>query len=561
MKNLVNHLLTPRTSLNQPVQYQREKILAVALLTSIVLGIGVYASRLYVYLRTGSWDRIILISLALCVGLITTFITKIPYRVRAGIALGYFYIFGTISSFDHGLSRDTLIWLTGFAFFSAIYFGFRGGITATFLGTSTMLLVGIGLNQDWFSTIPLLEIHKPEALVYWINPITLYLVIGILTAYMVDNIFENLGDNIRKKEEKILGLDVDIDRLEQRATILERRENQVRTAAQISQNISAQLDPDKLFPQVVEMVRGRFNLYYVGVFLVDSGGQFAVLSAGSGDAGRSMLEAGHKLPIGGTSMIGVAISHGQARIAQDVDMDLARFENPILPNTRSELALPMISGKKVVGAITIQSENDQAFDENDIIVLQGVADSLAIAHENAVLFQQIETNLNEIQTLNQRYLVEAWSEVVNRTGEIRHSFEASPRDPIPDIPPQSINKPIILRDQVIGNILLERDEKHLEPEEETFVEAVATQAALALENLRLMEASQRSAHHNRVVADLSTKVWATSDPNTILSTALKDLVEALLATKGEIRLDIPDARLEIDPNGDKEHLNTNIMEP
>jgi GAF domain-containing protein len=289
----------------------------------------------------------------------------------------------------------------------------------------------------------------------------------------------------------------------------------------------------------------------VGVFLVDPEGQYAVLRAGSGDAGKAMLEARHKLPIEGTSMIGWAISQQQGRIALDVGKDPARFDNPYLPNTRSELALPMVSRKKILGAITIQSELPQAFDDNDIIVLQGVADGLAISHENAILFQQIGANLQEIQRLNQRYLVEAWSEVVDTTGDIFYSFENRSKDQTPGVPSLSIEKPIVLRDQVIGNIILETDEHNLEPEEEAFIEAVATQAALALENLRLMEATQRSAHHNRVVADLSSKVWASTDLNTILSTALKELVQVLQATNGLIRLDIPDSDEEINNNGSK----------
>jgi PAS domain S-box-containing protein len=183
---------------------------------------------------------------------------------------------------------------------------------------------------------------------------------------------------------------------------LEHRSTQLQTAAEVSRAIGSILDPEALVPQVVDLVRERFNLYYAGLFLVDQTGEWtdepykwAVLRAGTGEAGQQMLRQGHKLEIGGSSMIGWCIANKQARITLDVGEDAVRFENPLLPKTRSELALPLISRGKPIGALTIQSEQEAAFSQEDIAALQTMADQMANAIANARLYNQAQREINE----------------------------------------------------------------------------------------------------------------------------------------------------------------------
>jgi GAF domain-containing protein len=165
----------------------------------------------------------------------------------------------------------------------------------------------------------------------------------------------------------------------------------------VSRAATSFLDPEELIQQVVNLVRERFDLYYAGLFLVDRTGEWtgepgrwAVLRAGTGEAGRQMMKAGHKLEIGGSSMIGWCVANAQARIALDVGEEAVHFENPWLPETHSEMALPLISRGQIVGAMSIQSTEEAAFSDEDIAVLQTMADQLAIAIENARLFEQAQ---------------------------------------------------------------------------------------------------------------------------------------------------------------------------
>ncbi|MEE8389571.1 MAG: GAF domain-containing protein, partial [Anaerolineae bacterium] len=189
---------------------------------------------------------------------------------------------------------------------------------------------------------------------------------------------------------------------EQLLAILEHRSTQLQTAAEVSRAVGSILDPEALAPQVVDLVRERFNLYYAGLFLIDQTGEWtdepykwAVLRAGTGKAGQQMLKQKHKLEIGGSSMIGWCIANKQARITLDVGEDAVRFENPMLPKTRSELALPLVSRGKPIGALTIQSDQEAAFSQADIAALQTMADQMANAIANARLYNRAQREINE----------------------------------------------------------------------------------------------------------------------------------------------------------------------
>ncbi len=171
---------------------------------------------------------------------------------------------------------------------------------------------------------------------------------------------------------------------------LKHRNVQMETAAEVSKSTITILNPQKLMHQTAELIQERFAFYYVGVFLIDEEGEFAVLQAGTGKAGKKMLEAGHKLGVGGDSMIGQCIANSKSRISQSVDQDVAYLPNPLLPETRSEMALPLISRGRCIGALTVQSVEKDAFSEDDISVLQAMSDQVAIAIENARLFEAFE---------------------------------------------------------------------------------------------------------------------------------------------------------------------------
>lgn len=171
-------------------------------------------------------------------------------------------------------------------------------------------------------------------------------------------------------------------------------------SARAAKNITALLDPYELFHRVVDIICDEFGFYYAGVFLLDEKKEYAVLAAGRGEAGRAMINEGHRLAVGGNSMIGASIANRQGRIALDVGEEAVFFENPHLPQTRSEMALPLIVGDEAIGALTVQSTEEAAFHEEDIAALQTMADQLAIAIQNSRLHRQAERRSRLLKAAN-----------------------------------------------------------------------------------------------------------------------------------------------------------------
>ena len=354
--------------------------------------------------------------------------------------------------------------------------------------------------------------------------------LGSLFVYLVSQMSSsNIKDNLLVAAE----LNDERSKVSLQALDLENRFKRLQTATEIARSISGIQSTQRLLQEAVDPIQKQFNLYYVGIFLVDESGHFAVLQAGTGEAGKAMILEHHKLPIGETSMVGWTIFHRQARIALDVGKDAIRFANPHLPDTHSEMALPLISGDHVIGALTIQSTKPEAFDENDIIILKTISDTLAIALENARRFQDTQSTIEELRAVQRSAVKKAWSETSLNNEE--YEFTDTNEELFPDTTISAIDVPLVLREQIIGELHLE-GQQDWTPEERNLVEAVATQAALAMENARLLEESRQMALRERLAADITGKVWSSPNTDFILQTAVKELGRALRADEAIIEL-------------------------
>jgi GAF domain-containing protein/HAMP domain-containing protein len=171
---------------------------------------------------------------------------------------------------------------------------------------------------------------------------------------------------------------------------IQARTEQLRASADVGQTAASVLEPGELLRSVVNLITDRFGFYYAAVFIIDNSGRYAVLREATGEAGRTLKERGHQLEVNGQSMVGYAITRRRSRIALDVGEEAVRFANPLLPDTRSEIALPLIVGNRVLGALDVQSTQEAAFDEASASVLQSMADQIAIAWNNALSYAETE---------------------------------------------------------------------------------------------------------------------------------------------------------------------------
>ncbi len=516
----------------------RETILRASLVIAVVFGALVLLANVPPILRQQNWALLVIYSTFLVLITAVTFVPRLPYHLRAASLLAVIYGIGLLALFSFGLSGNGRAWLVAFCVMASVLLGLRPSILAIVVAVFGWAMMGILMVQGAIPVPALSDMANSGDASSWVAGGVTVMGLGTLASLSIGVLLRRLESSLRQERQLYDRLEVERTllekRVQQRTADLERRVIQIRTAAEISRALGSLLDPDQLFKQVTELIRERFDLYYVGVFLV-SGNQ-AVLRAGTGSAGELMLSLRHQLQIGGASMIGWTIANRKPRIALDVGEEAVRFNNPYLPLTRSELALPLLSGDQVFGAISIQSTEPRAFDENDIVVLQGIADSLATALENARLFEKAQASLEEVRSLHKEYLGKAWLDFTQAHGRAVYEHQ-SDQNENQTAGIHTIDVPIELRDQVIGRIALDLDKASLSPEEQDLVETITNETAIAIESSRLLEETQRRAEREKLLAEISQKVRDASDVELVLRTAVSELGKSFQAAEAIIQID------------------------
>lgn len=341
---------------------------------------------------------------------------------------------------------------------------------------------------------------------------------------------------------------------------LERRAVQLQAAAEVGQAAASVRNLEELLPQVMQLISERFGFYHAGIFLLDELGKYAVLRAANSEGGQQMLARNYKLRVGEQGIVGYVTSTGEPRIALNVGEDAVHFQNPYLPGTRSEMALPLVAGDRLLGALDVQSTEEAAFTREDIAVLQVLADQVAMAIENARIFEELQTSVRETNTLYQRYSQEAWSQT--ELGDRPTSYEYDRLQVIPidrRLPSDVLSRlqagrvvtlegdgdshsrlivPIMLRGQAIGSIGFEQDDPDHQwtPEELAMVEAVTSQVALAMENARLFEEAQAQARREQIIRQITEQMRRAVDVESILQTTVTKLGQIMGAPRVYVRL-------------------------
>ena len=369
----------------------------------------------------------------------------------------------------------------------------------------------------------------------------------------------SLAQTIFSMKEQLRTLVTELEeRVSARTHDLERRTQQLQIAAEVARDITTPHTLEELLENAVEVIRTRFGFYHAGIFLVDEDREYAVLRAATGEVGRQMLEQNHKLKVAETGLVGYTVGTGKPQISMDVAADAIHFKNPLLPETRSELALPLISGGQVIGALNVQSREEAAFSPEDITLLQTVSDQLATAIQNARLVARLENTLTETRMLYQQQVEHAWRSLERRSARTAFEYDRLEVKPhqmgLDEATQQALQRgesvvqpgrqghgsrllvPVLLRNQVIGVIgSEEEDPEHIwSADEISLMEAVASQAALTLENARLLEEARFRADREHLAGEISARMRATNDPETILQTAVRELRQALGARKAQV---------------------------
>jgi len=331
-----------------------------------------------------------------------------------------------------------------------------------------------------------------------------------------------------------------ISRLDELQQNLEKRVDdrteQLRASNEVGRIASTILDPDIVINKVVNLITKTFDYYYVAIFIAAPNGHWAELKDASGSAGEILKARRHRLQINSKSLVGASISTREPQVALDVGLSAVRFNNPLLPNTRSEIAIPLTVGDRVIGAMDVQSIREADFKPENIATLQSMANQVAIAIENARIFKEMDQTLEELRLVNREYVVSAWADKL-KSNSLEYSTRSSDMGESPDAVVKEIEIGLNLRDEKIGQIRLETT-ADWNQEDQSWVEALATQVAISLENARLVEESQQSALRERLSASIIQKLWASNSIDSILQTAIRELGRALEASEATIELKV-----------------------
>ncbi len=335
------------------------------------------------------------------------------------------------------------------------------------------------------------------------------------------------------------------------------RSRDIQATQEISRFAATQRDIQLLMDRVVELIVQFFpNIYHAQIFLTDGDNKYSVLRSSTGEPGRKLLERGHRLAVGSLSVIGRVTEQGEYVVARDTSTSDVHRRNEFLPDTRSELAIPLRVGEKIIGALDVQSVKPDAFPDDEINVLQTMADQIAVAIENANLYQESLRSLAEIERSKRHQTLRDWEEYMQLervreisseygtktsidTSDLRRAAVANNRAMIGKPTERgtiAIAVPITLRGQVLGAAEWELPLQDFGEDKVLLAQELVNRLAVSMENARLFQQSQVSAERERLVNTISANLTSKQDINDILQTALREVGQALRAPEVSIRM-------------------------
>ena len=417
-----------------------------------------------------------------------------------------------------------------------------------FGGLVVLTVFGIGISEieGWLAS-------STRSLTNLISPINISIVVMAIT-FAQRVLMQRLNENIqraRQNEQKQIQANKALEeeramletRVKERTQALERRAIQLRAAAEVGNAAATAQDLNTLLDEGVRLLSARFGFYHVGIFLKDESGKYAILRAANSAGGQRMLKRDHKLEIGEVGIVGYVVQSGKARIALDVGQDAIYFDNPDLPQTRSEMALPLKAANRIFGALDIQSMEPQAFKQDDIEVLQVVADQLAVAIENSRLLAESRAAVEAVRRAFGEISANAWKRQLEnnslafKSGD-RGDIEAIEAEdwsaeelqalhagsPIRSNNGKTLHIPILQRGQAIGIIRLVKHNPSLWSQQEVqLAQALTNQLSDSLETARLYHEATYRAERERAIAEVTNKIGSGYEIDDILHSMTEEL--------------------------------------
>lgn len=450
-------------------------------------------------------------------------------------------IFGSYA-FSGPQNSGALLSLTILIAFTTLLLDARAIIRLIAIIIVFTLVVILAQTSGWITPV---FIATTDPISNWISASFIFVLAG-LGLFLSSISLRRALENARASKESLQTSNQELEelrnalelRVKERTLELEERAAQLQTVASVARTIASLQDLNLLLPEITTLVSEQFGYYHTGIFLVDEAKEYAILQAANSEGGKRMLSRQHRLRLDMNSIVGYATSRVSPRVALDVGTDAVFFNNPDLPETRSEIALPLSVGGRLIGALDVQSTHTNAFTRDDISVLTTLADQIAIAIENARLFGASRSALSESQVTIEKFVKQAWgsfAQQAEHSGFVFNGKQVVPlekgarreqvKTTLQTGASATITVPMKLRGQIIGvlDVRSQKGQREWTQDELTMLEAAAERAALALDNARLVETAQRRAARERAIGEISTKIGAVGNLDAILQTAVEEL--------------------------------------
>ena len=541
-----NKQTTPSLNTIGPASYVyenwRSRFLRAIMIGSLVFGLIALIpnilqapSKIFVALYVISYIALTIITFA-----------PIPYNLRAGTFLFLIYGLGTAGIMQDGLWGDARLFFLTFIGISLLLFNTRAGVGATILSLIT-LFGGELLLTNGVITISNPEVYVIGSMGIWITSGAILLLLSVIFLaglHILRQDFSKAQEQARTTLEALQMEHHNLEeRVQERTYTLARKSELLRASSYVSRQAATNQDFSSLLHSAVQLISEQFDYYHAGIYLLNERGDQAILLAASSDGGKQMLKNGYSIsPTKKMDPVAIAINRNKTQLALDFGENAIVFDNPLLPATRSQIAIPIILGNKTSGVLDIQSTESRAFTKDDVDIFQSLADHIAIAMENARLLNEMQTVLMELEAAKIAQTSATWSERSKSKSQAYTytSMGIRPEKPLEE-EANSLNIPITLRGHEIGAIALSRKEgEDWDENDQSLVTKVASQASLAIDNLRLLEDAQKSAVRDQTLTNVSSRIRETLDMESILQSAAREFQRALNLREAEIRLGTPD---------------------
>ncbi len=546
------------------ISYYRANILQNIFTGLVIIGTILFFASSYSMFQRQEWGLIAIYSVVYAGILVITFVKKIPYQLKGFVLLFLFYLLAFTGFAESGLSGDGRIFLISFIILATVLFGLRAGIITGVVAILTLTYFGVGMSSGFVDVPPVEILANSGYGIDWLTGSITFTLIATIFISAIVLTLSGLTSSLENLKKTTIELENERNNLENtvadRTQALERKAKQLITATHLSEEIALQRNLQTLINSTVDLIRDRFNYYHASIFLVDEAREFAIVRASTGEAGRQLLERQHKLRYG-EGLVGYAVKTGKSRIASDVFMDSVHYKNPLLPDTRSEAAIPLIYRDLVVGAIDVQSIEENAFQQDDLDTLQFIANGIAIAIANAYEITNLNEKLTEYERERTGFVTKSWEEYLKnkhktisigyknnqistlervnpdfhkvKTQQTRIIKQASENDGKHSI----LAIPIIIRGEVLGVIDFQIDLPYVSENLLRLADAVASRLAVALENARLVEELEGRTLQEKMISEISNKVRTSTEIDMILKTTAEELGKTFGASEVLIQLD------------------------